>query len=155
LPTLTDRYQKIKAVTGKPVMATLLGYTDDQPAVRRSFLASLRQASDTIALDYYPVPYAPTAKIGEFAADLPASGTADGWAIVQDFSWASYPATAQGLGYNLAAARPPTTAEMVSMGRTALADGAKNLLFYSYFDIKNDPNQQAALKTAVSQIEGN
>lgn len=150
---LSNRYQVIKSASNKPVMEVLLGYSAGTASARRAFLGALRPTTDQFALDYYPIPYGPIGRIGEFASDMRAVGDSNGWGIIQAFSWSSYPGTAKGLGYNLGAARTPTQDEMVTMGRSALNGGAKNLLFYSYFDIKNNPSQLAALRAAVAELK--
>jgi hypothetical protein len=151
-PILTRRYQVIKATSNKPILATLVGKTSPNPTDRRSFLSALRTGSDHFALDYYPVPFEPIEGIQGIASDLPAVGDSDGWFVAQSFSWSRYPDTARAIGYNPSASRAPSTAEMVAMARLALAGGAKNIMFYSYFDIAGDPAQQAALSAAVRQL---
>lgn len=149
---LSDRYQKIKSISNKPVMMVLVGHTSPSQAVRRTFLSSLKGARDNFALDYYPVPFESPDNISSIAADMTAVGDGNGWFVAQCFSWSSYPSTAQGLGYNSSIARLPTADEMYSMAKTALNSGARNIMFYSYFDIKDNPAQLAALKSAVSRL---
>jgi hypothetical protein len=152
-PTLRDRYVKLKTITTKPVMAVLVGKTSPSAATRRSFLSALRSSTDSFALDFYPVPFEPIATIESIGGDLPAVGDTNGWFIEQAFSWSRYADTARSIGYNPAGARNPTTAEMVNMGRLALRGGARNLMFYSYFDIQNDPAQVAAVTAAIRQLK--
>lgn len=152
-PILRDRYLKIKAITSLPVMQVLVGHTSANAGSRRSFLSSLRSGTDTFALDYYPVPYMSQEKITEIAADLPAVGDNNGWFVAQCFSWQSYSATAQGLGFNVGAARLPNTTEMINMSRYALAGGARNIMFYSLFDISANSAQISALRAAIAAIK--
>lgn len=149
---LTNRYQKIKGITTKPVMMVLVGHISSNDNTRRNFLNSLKGARDSFALDYYPVPYESIDSIALIGADLPAVGDNNGWFVAQSFSWSSYGSTANGLGYSVGLARLPTTSEMVSMARLALNAGARNILFYSYFDIKDNPAQLTALKNAVREL---
>jgi len=151
--TLTDRYRKIKSLTNKPVMSVLVGHTSGDAGVRRNFLRELRGATDTFALDYYPIPYLSVDKISEIAGDLPAVGDNNGWFVAQTFSWASYPDTARGLDFNLGAARLPSSQEMVSMAALALNGGARNILFYSYFDIAGNGGQVNALRAAIQSLK--
>ncbi len=151
-PILKTRYQEIKSLTSKPVIALLVGWTSGSSVDRRQLLAGLSGATDHFALDYYPIPFDSLANINLIARDLVAAGDSDGWFIEQAFSWASYPETTLGLGHNPAAARFPTADEIVSMGRGALASGAKNIMVYSYFDISSSPSQLSALKTAAARL---
>jgi len=147
--TLITRYRGIKAITAKPVMAVLVGWPDDSASVRTSFFSSAKTFSNTLALDYYPVPYLP---LGNAATIMQNAGPGN-WFVEQDFSWASYPDTASGLGFNVSQARLPTESEMLSMANSAIAGGAKNLLFYSYFDIKDNQAQLTAVKQVISTIQ--
>lgn len=149
---LGDRYRKIKSITNKPVMAVLVGHTSADAGVRRNFLRGLRGATDTFALNYYPVPYLSVEKIQEIAGDLGAVGDGNGWFVAQTFSWASYPDTARGLGFNLGAARLPTAQEMTNMAALALNGGARNIMFYSYFDIAGNGAQLNNLRQAIANI---
>lgn len=149
---LADRYRKIKAITTKPIMAVLVGHTSTDAGTRRNFLRNLRGSSDTFGLDYYPIPFMSTDKIAEIAQDMPAVGNNDGWFITQTFSWSNYPDTARGLGFNVSQARLPTSDEMYSMSATALNNGARNIMFYSYFDIAGNSAQLNALRSAIARL---
>lgn len=149
---LIGRYQKIKAISNKPVMLVLVGHSSGDPAMRRQFLTSLKPARDSFALDYYPYPFESTDQIRSVASDLPAVGEKNGWFVAQSFSWSSYPDTARGLGYNLGLAKLPGTAEMTEMANLALNGGARNILYYSYFDIKDNGSQIDALSQAVRNL---
>lgn len=149
---LADRYSKIKSLTNKPVMAVLVGHTSADAGTRRNFLRSLRGSSDTFGLDYYPIPFMSADKIAEIAQDMPAVGNNNGWFITQTFSWSSYSDTARGLGFNVSQARLPTSDEMYSMSTTALNNGARNIMFYSYFDIAGNSAQLSALRSAIARL---
>lgn len=151
-PIMQQRYSLIKQHTTKPVMQVLVGATSPSVAARAQFLRSLRSSTDTFALDYYPIPYQPTSFISSIGQDLLTAGDSNGWFIAQAFSWASYPDTASGLGFNLGSARAPSSAEMVGMAALALNSGARNILFYSYFDIANNPAQLSALRQAITSL---
>ena len=133
-------------------MEVLVGATSSSAGARRSFLSSLRSSTDTFALDYYPIPYQSQALISDIGGDLRAVGDNNGWFVTQAFSWSSYPGTAANLGFSLASARLPTSYEMVAMSALALNGGARNILFYSYFDIKNNPAQLSALRQAITSL---
>ncbi len=149
---LESRYQKIKSITNKPVMLVLVGQTSPNQSTRRNFLSSLRSARDNFALDYYPIPFESPDQINSITADMPAIGENNGWFVAQCFSWSSYSTTAYGLGYNASVARPPAAEEMYNMAKMALNSGARNIMFYSYFDIKDNPAQLAALKSVVARL---
>lgn len=152
-PVLADRYAKVKALTAKPLMDVLVGWTSPTASDRITLLNALKPSRDSFGLDYYPIPFLPQDRIAAIAGDLVAVGDTNGWFVEQAFSWASYPSVVQGWGFSPTAARYPTTSEMVSMGNMALANGAKNILFYSYFDIAASSTQKAAVAAAVAQIK--
>lgn len=147
--TLVTRYQQIKQLTAKPVMAVLVGWPDGAADNRINFFQASKSFSDVLALDYYPVPYLPLSRISQIMNEA-GSGN---WFVEQDFSWSSYPQVAASLGDDLSQARLPTMAEMITMGQLALQAGAQNLLFYSDFDIENDPAQLAAVTQAVQALK--
>lgn len=151
LPIITDRYHKLKQLTTKPVMAIAVGWSSSNDGQRATFLRSFAPATDVLAIDSYPVPYYASTGIDQLIADGPANR--DRWFIAQAFSWASYPDTAKGLGYDLGLARYPTTNEMVSMAKQALAGGATTIMYYSYFDISASPMQLSRLGAAIKAIK--
>ncbi len=151
-PILQRRYNIIKSVTSKPVMSVLVGKTSPNANDRRSFLSSLKSSTDSFALDYYPVPFQDHNFIQQIGSDMPAAGDNNGWFITQVFSWSRYPDTARALGFNLGVARQPTLNEIVGMSKLALSGGAKNILFYSYFDISGDPSQLNNVAAAVRAL---
>ncbi len=154
-PILQDRYNKIKAINTKPIMIVLVGATSPSASSRQSFLKSLRSGTDHYALDYYPIPYQSINPIADYAHDLTAVGDSDGWFIAQAFSWnanSDYAATAQALGFNPNNARLPTSIEMSSMAALALNNGAKNILFYHYYDIRRNQSQLNALRDAIARL---
>ncbi len=150
-PILASRYAAIKQLTAKPVMAVLEGWSDGNASGRQELFQGVAGSADALALDYYPVPFMPLARIGTIMNE--AAPYKGGWFIEQVFSWSSYPDVIQGLGYNPSEARPPSAAEMVAMGRDALAGGARNLLLYSYFDIASNPGQLDLVRQAVQELK--
>ncbi len=149
---MQQRYSLIKQNTNKPVMMVLVGATSPSATVRQQFLRSLRSSTDTFALDYYPIPFQPASFVASIGQDLAAVGDADGWFVAQAFSWASYPSTARGLGFDASASRLPTSSEMSGMAALALNNGARNVLFYSYFDIAGNATQLNALRQAIGVL---
>lgn len=55
------------------------------------------------------------------------------WQVPQMFDWAAY-------RKDDAKARPPTEAELRSMAWQCIANGANGLIWYSFFDLKSEPN---------------
>lgn len=151
-PILEKRYRNIKNASNKPVMVVLVGKTSPYPTDRHNFLSSLKSSTDSFALDYYPVPYQDSEFIRQIGNDLISVGDPNGWFVTQTFSWSRYPDTARSLGFNLGAARPPNANEIIGMSKLALSGGAKNILFYSYFDIAGDPAQLANVAAAVRAL---
>jgi hypothetical protein len=150
-PILAARQAKLKSLTAKPTMGVLEGWSNGQASARGALLSGVKPTVDQLALDYYPIPFEPPERWSTIGGEL-SRYDPSGWAIVQSFSWGSYPGTAQSLGFNLNNARPPSAAEMTSMAQQALAGGARNILFYSYFDIKNSPAQLNAVSQAVRNL---
>ncbi len=151
-PIMQQRYSLVKQHTTKPVMQVLVGATSPSAVTRAQFLRSLRSSTDTFALDYYPIPFQPTSFIASIGQDLLSVGDSNGWFIAQAFSWVNYPDVARSLGFNLSHARAPSSAEMIGMAALALNSGARNILFYSYFDIANNPAQVSALRQAIASL---
>jgi hypothetical protein len=150
-PILATRYTKIKALTAKPVMAILVGWSDPGASNRKVVLDATAPASDVLALDYYPIPYMSTSYIDTMIKEAMAYGST--WFIEQVFSWASYPDTAESIGFDVSKARTPTTDEMLAMAKSARAAGASNLLMYSYFDIAGDSAQLERVKQVVAALK--
>ncbi len=151
-PILEKRYRVIKSASNKPVMAVLVGKTSPYQKDRINFLSSLKSSADTFALDYYPIPFQDVNIIQQIGNDLISVGDQNGWFIAQTFSWQRYPDTARALGFNVNAARAPNSNELIAMSKLALSGGAKNILFYSYFDIAGDPAQLANVAAAVKAL---
>lgn len=146
-PILRERYQAIKQITAKPVMATLVGWAADTAADRQAFLKGLSGSYDVMNLDHYPIPCDPVENVGKVAEDLPAVGQQNGWITIQAFSWKSYPDAGV-----CSDGRFPTKAEMVRMGSDALKYGAHHLMFYSLMDILSNQAQQGAVQQAVAEL---
>jgi len=145
--TLETRYAKIKKVTTRPVMATLVGWSADSSAERQDFLEALSGSFDVLNLDYYPVPCGDMANVSEVARDLTNIGQQDGWFTLQVFDWTAYndPVCDNG--------RLPTEDEMLQMGRDALDHGAHNIMLYSLFDISKNMTQQDIVRRVIAELK--
>ncbi|MFI5240400.1 MAG: hypothetical protein ACHQUB_01675 [Candidatus Saccharimonadia bacterium] len=147
-PILADRYAKVKELTAKPIMAVMVGWNDSNQNNRIELFSSVKKVSDTLALDYYPVPYLPTNNISTFLRDAGPNN----WFVEQAFSWASYPDTASMLGFDPNIARFPTYDEMLQMAQMGISSATQNILFFSYFDIANNPAQVQALSHVIHAL---
>ena len=91
---------------------------------------------DAIGTDPYPIPEESARRAGTWAR-MTVEAVCDRrpvWMVPQVFDWACYRETEEakrGL-------RPPTLAEMRSMTWQCIAEGARGLVYYSFFDIKRD-----------------
>jgi hypothetical protein len=150
-PILAQRSSQIKQLTSKPLMSVLVGWSTPNQAARRQLFQSIGGISDVLAPDYYPIPFEPSSRISTLTSD--AAAYKETWFIEQVFSWASYPDTIAGLGYSAAGSRLPTETEMLSMAQMALSSGSKNLLLYSYFDIKDNAVQLDRVRRVISSLK--
>lgn len=88
---------------------------------------------DAIGTDPYPIPNHPR-MAGQWAHQT-VEGVARArpvWMVPQIFNWRCYNPQGQG--------RTPTLEEMRSMAWQCICEGAMGLIFYSYFDIRRDPD---------------
>ncbi|MGQ9733248.1 MAG: hypothetical protein ACUVX8_18475 [Candidatus Zipacnadales bacterium] len=91
---------------------------------------------DVIGTDPYPIPTDIARRAGTWTKMTVEAvhNRRPVWMVPQVFNWACYRKTEeakQGL-------RPPTLAEMRSMTWQCITEGAKGLIYYSWFDIKRD-----------------
>ncbi|NUQ01460.1 MAG: hypothetical protein HUU35_16575 [Armatimonadetes bacterium] len=98
-------------------------------------LAGYADTTDVLGTDPYPIPSRPAALAGEWTR-LTAAAMGNGlvWQVPQAFDWANYRKTAE----EKAAARAPTLPELRAMTYQCLAEGAKGLIYYSFFDLQRD-----------------
>ncbi|MFA6104275.1 MAG: hypothetical protein WCV67_19180 [Victivallaceae bacterium] len=119
-----------------------------------TFIGRFLNASDILSTDPYPVlnqvAPAPAYQALQWAQSAANSvrGCKAVWMVPQIFNWQVY------YGGNY---RPPTLQEMRSMAWQSIASGANGLLFYSFTDLKNDPDATFAarwsdVKTMASEI---
>ncbi|MFO8013392.1 MAG: hypothetical protein R6X20_08815 [Phycisphaerae bacterium] len=126
---LEDRYRLVRRLDpDHPTWAVL--YQVDQ-------LAEYRHTCDVLGTDPYPVARSPVATAGEWARKTREAslGTDAVWQVPQAFAWctARKDRDPQGEG------RPPTYAELRCMTYQALAEGAKGLIYYAFYELKEDP----------------
>jgi hypothetical protein len=111
---------------------------------------------DAIGTDPYPIPGTGAAMAGAWARKTVAAvqDRRPVWMVPQVFNWACYRQSdeeKQGL-------RPPTLDEMRSMTWQCLVQGARGLVYYSWFDLKRDTvvpfeTQWGHVKQVAAQVE--
>lgn len=152
LPLLRERQQEIKAITAKPVLVTLYWSGADT-----AFYKAVKSATTDLAIDYYPYPANSTYGSGAeriIGRTLKTVAGSNSWFVLQAFGWGNgQHSEGAGLGFSANAA-PPNTDQMVSMARSAVLGGARNVIMYSYDDNVSNPAQLKNISAAVSQITG-
>lgn len=90
---------------------------------------------DIFGLDWYPVSWLPIDTAGSAAVDTARllRGSRTFWGVPQIHNLKFYNPAAT-------SERPPTLSEMRNMAYQYLAAGATGLVFYSYYDVHNDPD---------------
>lgn len=126
---LEDRYRLVRRLDpDHPAWAVL--YQVDQ-------LAEYRHTCDVLGTDPYPVARRPVAMAGEWARKTREAslGTDAFWQVPQAFAWhaAREDRDPEGEG------RPPTYEELRCMTYQALAEGATGLVYYAFYELKEDP----------------
>jgi hypothetical protein len=126
---LEARYRQVRDLDpDHPAWAVL--YQVDQ-------LTEYRHTCDVLGTDPYPVAGKPLSMAGEWARKTREAslGTDAFWQVPQAFAWctASQERDPSGSG------RPPTYAELRCMTYQALVEGAKGLVYYAFYELKEDP----------------
>jgi hypothetical protein len=83
-------------------------------------------------MDSYPIDNLPITAVGN-VADVAMQAGKPLWLVPQIFSWTDYPGD-----FRWDTGRPPTREEMRAMTYLATNHGAKGLIYYSYFNIRDD-----------------
>ncbi|MCX5670475.1 MAG: hypothetical protein NTU94_04035, partial [Planctomycetota bacterium] len=98
-------------------------------------LADYRHTCDVLGTDPYPIPDKPVAMAGEWACKTRAAtnGACAFWQVPQVFDWANYHKNEDPAKH-----RAPTYDEMRAMTYLALVNGAKGLIYYSFYDLQRD-----------------
>jgi len=114
------------------------------------WLSQLAPSTHIIGGDPYPIPDNPITWVSD-AADAATQTGKPAWLVLQIFDWSDYPWDSRAEN-----ARPPTYEEMRAMSYLATNHGAKGLIYYSYFDIRNDadyPQRWGAIKDIAAEID--
>jgi hypothetical protein len=114
-----------------------------------------RQTFDVLGTDPYPIPMAAARRAATYTIRSRESvmGSRPLWMVPQVMNWANYRKTEeekQGL-------RPPTYDEMRSMTWQCLTEGATGLIYYSWFDLKKEPEvfdrRWAEVKQVAAEVK--
>jgi hypothetical protein len=100
-------------------------------------VADYGQTFDVIGTDPYPIPQRPISLAGEWTR-MTREAVADSralWMVPQCFAKANYG------GGEADRARAPSYHELRSMTWQCITEGADGIVFYSWFDIRRDPNR--------------
>lgn len=119
-------------------------------------VAAYLNTFDVIGTDPYPIGRSPASTAGQWTAETfrQVDRSRAVWQVPQVFNWANY-------AHDDAArqkGRTPTADEMRSMAWQCIAEGATGLVFYSWFDIKRNPDvpfdvQWNHLKRLAAEID--
>jgi hypothetical protein len=111
---------------------------------------------DVIGTDPYPIGRKPASVAAEWTAETfrQVEGTRAVWQVPQVFNWGNYAHTPD----EKSKGRTPTFDEMRSMTWQCIAEGATGLVFYSWFDIKRNPDvpfdtQWEHLKRIAAEVD--
>jgi hypothetical protein len=136
LPELEARYRKV-------------GEEDENHPVwsvnwRKYVLIGEAHTTDILGVDPYPIPGAITL-VSEMAdwAEEAGRGYRPLWLVPQIFDWSDYGREG----------RPPTREEVRAMTYLAINHGAKGLIYYSYFNIRDDADYETRWEQ-VKEVTG-
>jgi len=106
--------------------------------------------TDIVGVDPYPIDNYPITLVSQMANAARKSGKPL-WLVPQIFNWKDYPDD-----FRASTGRPPTREEMRAMTYLAVNHGAKGLIYYSYFNIVDDPDYPTRwpqIKEIASEID--
>ena len=132
LAQLEAGYDKIKELDGNHAVWSVHWNTD--------WLLPEAHTTDILGMDSYPIAHLPiteVSRVADAAAQVGAQTDKPFWLVPQIFSWTDYPGDPAGRDLT---GRPPTQEEMRAMTYLAVNHGAKGLIYYSYFNIVDDPD---------------
>jgi hypothetical protein len=119
-------------------------------------VADYIETFDVIGTDPYPIGRSPASMAGRWTAEtFRQTGRARAvWQVPQLHNWANYRKTAA----EKKGCRTPTRDEVRSMAWQCICNGATGLVFYSWFDVKRNPDvsfetQWAGLKQIAAEID--
>ena len=97
-----------------------------------NWLLQETHTTDIVGVDPYPIDNHPITLVSQMA-DAASSAGKPLWLVPQIFDWRDYPWDPRSN-----TGRPPTKEEMRAMSYLATNHGAKGLIYYSYFNIRDD-----------------
>jgi len=132
--------QRLKRSARKPTLIVLSS---------GSAVEKYADCSDYLAVDWYPVPWAPLATFSR-EMKLARLGARDKpfYAVIQAFSWEAFPEMIR----TDKKLREPTYEELRCMAYLALIQGARGLFFYSYSEPRWQLKDHPTLWTGVEQL---
>jgi len=111
---------------------------------------------DVIGTDPYPIPRSPASMAAAWTATTfrEVEGARPMWQVPQLHNWANYARSEK----ERKQGRTPTTEEVRSMAWQCITEGATGLVFYSWFDVKQNPDvpfdkQWSGLKELAAEID--
>jgi hypothetical protein len=129
LTQLEERYQKIRDLDENHPVWSVHWWPDDMLAEAHT--------TGIVGIDSYPIDNLPITVVADFADTAMQAGKPL-WFVPQIFNWQDYP-----WDFRAATGRPPTREEMRAMTYLAANHGAKGLIYYSYFNIRDDADYAA------------
>ena len=132
------------------------GLDDDHPVWsvhwNTDWLLQEAHTTDIVGVDPYPIDNHPITLVSQMADAANKAGKPL-WLVPQIFDWKDYPGDAAGRDLT---GRPPTREEMRAMTYLAVNHGAKGLIYYSYFNIRDDADYDTRwpqIKEIASEID--
>ncbi len=111
---------------------------------------------DVIGTDPYPIDRNPASMAAEWTAETfrQVERSRPMWQVPQVFNWANYAKTDE----ERSKGRTPTCEEIRSMAWQCIAEGATGLIFYSWYDLKRNPDatfdeKWSGLKRLAAEID--
>jgi len=117
---------------------------------QNSWLLQEAHTTDIVGVDPYPIDNNPITLVSEMANAATKTGKPL-WLVPQIFSWTDDPGDSRA-----ATGRPPTREEMRAMTYLAVNHGAKGIIYYSYFNIRDDADYNTRwpqIKKIASEID--
>jgi hypothetical protein len=144
LRELDARYQKVRKLDDNHPVWSVHWNTD--------WLIQEAHTTDIVGVDPYPIDNNPITIVSQMADAANKAGKPL-WLAPQIFSWKDYPGDPARRDLT---GRPPTREEMRAMTYLAINHGAKGLIYYSYFNIRDDRNYQKRwkeIKEIASEVD--
>jgi hypothetical protein len=144
LTQLEERYDRIRELDENHPILSVHWNTN--------WLLQEAHTTDIVGMDSYPIDNLPITVVRD-VADLAMQAGKPLWFVPQIFSWTDNPGDPVGRDLT---GRPPTKAEMRAMTYLAINHGAKGLIYYSYFNIRDDADfdtRWPQIKEIASEVD--